>query len=115
MFEGQFDYLRVDTTIPSPGDFNQDGHVDAADIGPAMQVLTNRTAYETQYGVAAQDLLTVSDVNGDGVFNNADLQALLIGLKNGSFDSVPRAEQRGTIRTRRRAGCRRTRAESVER
>ncbi len=68
----------------TPGDFNADGHVDAADPGPAMQALTDATGYETQYGVSAADLQTIGDVNGNGVFNNADLQRLLILLKSGS-------------------------------
>ncbi len=36
-------------------------------------------------------LLDIEDVNGDGKFTNADLQSLLIDLKNGggSADSVP--------------------------
>ncbi len=66
-----------------PGDFNADGHVDATDLGPAMQALTNPSAFETQYGISATDLQTIGDVNGDGQFNNADLQRLLILLRTG--------------------------------
>jgi len=65
------------STAYSKGDINLDGHVDAADIMPLMQALTNPTGYEAQYGVSPADLPTIGDVNGDGHFNNADLQALL--------------------------------------
>ena len=66
-----------------PGDFNGDGHVDAADLGAAMQAMTNPTAYEAQYNVSDADLNTIGDVNGDGQFNAFDLQRLLILLKTG--------------------------------
>jgi glucose/arabinose dehydrogenase len=77
--------------LPSPGDFNRDGHVDAADIVPAMKALTNPVGYEAQYGVPPADLPIIGDVNGDTNFNNADLQYLLTTLKSGggSNDSVP--------------------------
>ncbi len=65
------------------GDFNLDGHVNAADVGPAMQALTNPTAYEAQYHVTAATLQALGDVNGDGQFTNADLQRLLSMLKSG--------------------------------
>jgi hypothetical protein len=65
------------------GDFNLDGHVNAADIGPAMQALTNPTAYETQYHVTAATLQALGDVNGDGQLTIADLQRLLSLLKSG--------------------------------
>jgi hypothetical protein len=73
------------------GDFNLDGHVDAADIIAAEKALTNLTGYESQYGVTPANLNLVADVNGDGYFTNADLQALLVILKNGggSADPVP--------------------------
>jgi hypothetical protein len=73
------------------GDFNLDGHVDAADIIAAEKALTNLTGYESQYGLTAATLNLVADVNGDGYFTNADLQNLLVILKNGggSADPVP--------------------------
>jgi hypothetical protein len=72
------------------GDFNLDGHVNAADIGPAMQALTNPTAYEAQYHVTAATMPALGDVNGDGQLTNADLQRLLSILKSGggSTDST---------------------------
>jgi hypothetical protein len=67
----------------TPGDFNLDGHVNAADIMPAMQALANPTGYMNQYGVSNSNLLAIGDVNADGRFNNADLQALLNSLNSG--------------------------------
>ncbi len=69
-----FYYLSHSLT---PGDFNGDGHVNAADISPAMQALSNPSDYETQYNVLPADLLSISDVNEDGQFTTADLQTLL--------------------------------------
>ena len=73
------------------GDFNRDGHVDASDILAAMKALTNLTGYESQYAVTAATWPLIADMNGDGLVNNADLQALLDTLKNGggSTDPVP--------------------------
>lgn len=79
--------------VPVPGDFNRDGRVDAADILPAMKALTNPATYELQYGVSPADLPIIGNVNGDGVVNNFDLQALISlvasGGGNGSLTVVP--------------------------
>lgn len=63
----------------------------AADILAAMKALTDPTGYEAQYGVSAATLQTIGDVNGDTQFTNADLQSLLIYLKDGggSISTVP--------------------------
>ena len=73
------------------GDFNRDGHVDAADVTAMEQALADLPAYQTAKGLAALQLLLVGDVNGDGVVNNADMQSLLNVLKSGggSTDPVP--------------------------
>jgi hypothetical protein len=74
------------------GDFNRDGHVDAADILIAEQALTNISGYQTAHGLTDPTLFNfVADVNGDGKFSAADLQDLLLILKNGggSADPVP--------------------------
>jgi hypothetical protein len=83
--------IRAVPEASTPGDFNRDGHVNAADILPAMKALTNPVGYEAQYGVSPADLPIIGDVNDDGSFNNADLQYLLTTLKSGggSTDSVP--------------------------
>jgi hypothetical protein len=75
------------------GDFNLDGHVNAADILPMEQALTNLINYKATYapGITGPQLAQIENVNGDGTFNNADLQNLLNTLKSGggSADPVP--------------------------
>jgi hypothetical protein len=75
------------------GDFNLDGHVNAADILPMEQALTNLSNYKTTYapGITDSQLAQIENVNGDGSFNNADLQSFLDYLKSGhgSSDPVP--------------------------
>ena len=80
-----------DYTLMFPGDFNRNGHVDASDIVAMENALTNLPAYQTAMGLSSAQLLAMGDLNGDGVVNNADLQALLNLLKSGggSSDAVP--------------------------
>jgi hypothetical protein len=90
------DHLPVvaDYTVPVvlPGDFNQDGHVDAADI-PALELaLTDLSAYELNYGVTYTELMKLCEIPGDSAdsLNNSDLQALLSLLQSGGGStSVP--------------------------
>ncbi len=75
-----------------PGDFNRDGHVDAADIQPMMAALANLSGYNAAHSnLTAIHRLEIEDVNDDGVVDNADLQAMLDLLTNGggSSNSVP--------------------------
>ncbi|HVP12186.1 MAG TPA: fibronectin type III domain-containing protein [Phycisphaerae bacterium] len=58
-----------------PGDMNGDRIVDVNDIGPFSLALVDRSAYESQYPDIDAD--ATGDTNGDGVFNSADIQALL--------------------------------------
>jgi hypothetical protein len=56
------------------------------------QALTDLSAFEQSHGnLADWQVKSIGDVNGDGKFNNADLQYLLVTLKNGggSDDPVP--------------------------
>ena len=72
------------------GDFNRDGHVDAADILIAEQALTNTSGYQNTHGLTDPTLFgLVADVNGDGSFNNVDLQFLLNALKSGGVSADP--------------------------
>lgn len=71
------------------GDVNLDGHVDAADISAMEAILANPTEYESQHAITAAFLLTITDINQDGEFNNADLEALVTALKNGSGSADP--------------------------
>jgi glucose/arabinose dehydrogenase len=78
--------------VPSPGDFNRDGHVDARDISALEQALTNLSAYKSQYGVTDAELLQINQLPGESTntLNNSDLQALLDYLKaGGGSTSVP--------------------------
>jgi hypothetical protein len=68
--------------IPS-GDFNFDGILTSADIVPMEQAMTNPAAFEATNALSASDLAKLGDVDGNGSFNNGDLQALLTDLKNG--------------------------------
>ncbi len=93
-FNGVTDTFAVEWS-PSPllpGDFNRDGHVDASDIEVMMAALVDLSAFNNSNQDLTDDQLRyLEDVNGDGVVNNADLQALLNLLKSGdgSADSVP--------------------------
>ena len=73
------------------GDFNLDGHVNAADILPMEQALTNLSNYKATYapGITDPQLAQIENVNGDGSFNNADLQYLLNTLKSGGGSTNP--------------------------
>jgi hypothetical protein len=72
---------------PQVGDFNLDGHVDARDIVAMEYVLTNPIVlfqeYAQQYGLTIIQANFLADVNGDGQFNDADLQALNTFLLDG--------------------------------
>jgi hypothetical protein len=86
------DYDLVDVgPLLIAGDFNHNGHVDAADIVAMEQALANLSAYQTNNNLSATQLLAIGDLNNDGKVNNADLQALVNLLKSGggSADSVP--------------------------
>ena len=60
--------------MPLPGDFNNDGHVNSADIPAMLAALADLNGYQSSRGISNADLLAIADVNGDGTVNNADLQ-----------------------------------------
>ena len=75
-----------------PGDFNQDSHLTVADVSAMAGALTNLSGYESSHSLSDTDLLTIGDLNGDHVVNNADLQGLLnllVGGGGGALQSVP--------------------------
>ena len=49
-----------------------------------LAALAQLNSSPTAADFASTDLLSMGDVNGDGVFNNADVQALLTMLKSSS-------------------------------
>jgi len=66
-----------------PGDFNRDGHVNAADIPAMLAALSDLNAYKAANSLSDASLLSIGDIDGSGALNNADAQALLTLLKNG--------------------------------
>ena len=56
-----------------------------------LAALTDLKSYKSPDYVAAADLVSMGDVNGDGGLNNADVQSLLTMLKSGggSLAAVP--------------------------
>ena len=76
-------YKITGTGFVSPGDFNLDGHIDVSDIAVMEQALTNLSAYEQSHGnLMDWQVKSLGDVNGDGKFNNADIQALITLIAN---------------------------------
>jgi len=65
------------------GDFNRDGSRNATDLVPMMQALADVNTFQTTNGLSNSNLLAIGDINGDGVFNNADLQSFLTQLQSG--------------------------------
>ena len=76
---------------PLPGDFNLDGHVNAADIPAMLTALTDVNHYKTMNGLSDSNVLTIGDINHSGAVTNGDVQALLEKFKSGggSVDPVP--------------------------
>ena len=90
--------LEISNAISTlPGDFNQDGHVDAADLAAMMSALCDLTAYQATHGpsggaLPTPQLLQIGDLTGDGKVTNADIQAeldLVTSLGGGSIAAVP--------------------------
>jgi hypothetical protein len=50
-------------SLPKLGDFNNDGHVDAADISAMMVALSDLHGYEAAYDLSDPPLLLIGDIN----------------------------------------------------
>jgi hypothetical protein len=50
-----------------------------------QQALANVNAYEAAYGVTDAQLQVIGDLNRDGIFDNADVQAMLYRLIYGTL------------------------------
>jgi hypothetical protein len=74
-----------------PGDFNRDGHVNAADLPAMLAALTDLNRYKSANSLTNADLLAIGDIDGSGTLTNADLNALIGLLRSGggSLSSVP--------------------------
>ena len=66
-----------DFLVVGPGDFNADGHLSIADVQAMMVALMDPVDFEAAHNFTNADLLKIGDLNGDHLFNNADLQSLL--------------------------------------
>jgi hypothetical protein len=77
----------TNTFSPIKGDFNFDGKVTNADLQAMLNALKNPTSFETSNGLIytsgpnigqpdPADLLTLGDINNDGVFNAADILSM---------------------------------------
>jgi hypothetical protein len=71
------------------GDFDVNGHVNAADITTAISALTDLNAYKLSKSLSSDDVLNIADVDLSGTISNADLQGLLNVLKSGGGSGVP--------------------------
>ena len=74
-----------------PGDFDQNGVVDARDISAMATALTDEPTFAAAHGLTTSQLALIGDLDGDGKFTNADLPVLLAQLSagGGSLASVP--------------------------
>ena len=77
--------------VTTQGDFNRDGHVNAADITAMEQALTDLNAYKSNYFLSSANLTAIGDFDGDSHVTNADLQGLmsLLASGGGSVAAVP--------------------------
>ena len=74
------------------GDINQDNHVNGSDITAMLTALTNLNAYRAAHPTLTDaNVLSIADINGDGKWNNADIQFLIGYLQagHGSAAAVP--------------------------
>jgi hypothetical protein len=77
-------------TFSQPGDFDQNGHVNASDLAAMMSALSNKPDFAASHSLTADQLRLIGDLNGDAKFTNADLPALLSRLSSGGGSaSVP--------------------------
>ena len=82
--------LVLDSFAPH-GDFNLDGAINTGDVQDLLSALADLHTYATGHALSDADLVALGDIDGDHALTNADLQALLSFLKNGSgsVTSVP--------------------------
>ena len=97
-YAGEYGYQSVDYVLAGslsyvpvlPGDFDLDGHVNAADIPAMLAALTDLNSYESLHGLTHSALTMLGDLNGDHAVTNADIQPLLNLLTaSGVAPSVP--------------------------
>ena len=88
------DHLPVvaDYVVVPPGDMNRDQQVNASDVSAMIAALANLPAYELAYNLTAAQVTAIGDVNGDGKFNSADVQALEKFLAANHGTGIPAPE-----------------------
>jgi hypothetical protein len=85
------------TAIPL-GDANLDGARNITDVQTMLTALRDVTLYKTTQHLANADLLALDDINADGKFTNADVEALIVMLANGPGGAIsPVPEPAGWI------------------
>ncbi|HEY2760068.1 MAG TPA: dockerin type I domain-containing protein, partial [Pirellulales bacterium] len=70
------------TVTRIPGDLTLDNSLSTADVQEMMFALSDLSDYQSQEQLSNSELMQVADVNGDGLINNLDLQALVSELAN---------------------------------
>jgi probable HAF family extracellular repeat protein len=81
--------LQVPVPSTVAGDFDGDGVLTQTDLTDLLQAITDQTAWETAHGLGNDRMRLMGDVSGDGVFDNADAQALIYKLINLSAGPSP--------------------------
>jgi T5SS/PEP-CTERM-associated repeat protein len=82
--------LSVIDTNFLPGDFDRDGHVNVADIAAAELALTDLDGYKAAHGnMTNAQLVSLGDLDGDGLVTSADVQGLIDLLANGGGVGAP--------------------------
>jgi predicted NAD-dependent protein-ADP-ribosyltransferase YbiA (DUF1768 family)/endonuclease/exonuclease/phosphatase family metal-dependent hydrolase len=70
--------------LPLLGDMNLDGTRTSADVATMLSAVQDLVSYKTAHSLSNSDLLSIGDINGDQVIDNADVQSLLSLLQSGS-------------------------------
>jgi len=70
-----------------PGDLDLNHDVNASDISAMMAALANLSGYQLTNDLTAQQLLRISDLTGDKLVTNFDLQGLIVDLANSGAGS----------------------------
>jgi autotransporter-associated beta strand protein len=76
-----------------PGDFDRDNLLSVVDIQAMLTALADVSAYQAARNLSANDLVSLGDLSGDGLVDNADVQGLMIALASagggGALAAVP--------------------------
>ena len=66
------------------GDFNQDSRFTGDDLQGMLAAMADLRTFQANHNLADADLIAIGDLNGDQVVTNADLQALINRLMQGT-------------------------------